>query len=266
VTGQLEQMHAYGEFEQSVIVEPGETTSVAVILRPRHGSQILETIGVHAHSYTLLDSSVEEVRDELFASLGALRGLPLEFVSANLGAIQLAAYQQLVSSPSMACRVDDADVELSLSGCDLSAVVRPDSRRTMQAFGGRAGLWKQGDGGTLARIDGRGGAFIDDALLVLGAASWFPIDGQGYPMLGAAAMLGHRGFVGAGWDFGAEAPRLVGQHDLTDRFYLAADLLAGGDDDRASEIALRYRVHSGYELQLISNLEGEVFAAVSAGL
>jgi hypothetical protein len=266
VAKQLSAMQSYADFEQSVIVEPGATTSVAVILRTREGAEELTEIGVHAHSYSLTYVEVQDVRDELIASLASLNGLPLSFVEPNLDAIELAAYQEIVNSDALACSSGDADLELCLSGCTLAAVLRPDSGQRMFALSGRSGLWKTGDGESIVRFDGRAGLMLSNDVMAFAAGSWLPADGRGLPMLGGGAMLGHRGFVAAGWDFGAESARLIGQHDLTDRVYFAADLLTSGDDKHASEISLRYRVHSSYELQLVSNLDGGVFAAVAAGL
>ena len=266
VAERLAAMSSYNEFEQTIIVEPGETTSVAVILRTREDAEQLTDVGVHAHSYTLLYADVEQIRDLASALLHSLTGLPLSFVEPNLGAIEQAAYQEIVNSEQLSCSDGDADLELCLTGCNLDAVLRPNSGQRMLSLTGRSGLWKAGDGESLARFDGRAGMFIDDDLMVLAAGSWLPLDGRGYPMLGGGTMLGHRGFVAAGWDFSAESPRLIGQHDISDRMYFAADLIGSDDADRASEISLRYRVHSSYELQLVSNLDGEVFAAVAAGL
>jgi hypothetical protein len=58
--------------------------------------------------------------------------------------------------------------------------------------------------------------------------------------------------------------RLLGQLELTPQVYLAADAIVDDAFDPLSEFSVHYRVRDFYELQLISNLDGEVVAAVAA--
>ncbi len=71
-------------------------------------------------------------------------------------------------------------------------------------------------------------------------------------------------FLGAGYDFKAQALRVQAQHAFSPLVYISADIISGHNYDGLSEIALHYRIRDFYELQLISNLNGEVYAAAAA--
>jgi len=83
-------------------------------------------------------------------------------------------------------------------------------------------------------------------------------------MVGTGHIFGSCGFIGVGWDFQADAWRFEGRHDIAPHFYLAANVIGNRDFDELSEIALHYRIRDVYELQLVSTLDGEVFAAIAA--
>jgi hypothetical protein len=48
--------------------------------------------------------------------------------------------------------------------------------------------------------------------------------------------------------------------------YVSGNVYSGGANKELSEIALHYRLKNAYELQLISNFKGEVYAALAANL
>jgi hypothetical protein len=84
-------------------------------------------------------------------------------------------------------------------------------------------------------------------------------------MIGAGKLLSH-GFVGAGWDFKADAWRFQAQHDVSRDMYVSGDVYTGHGNNELSEVALHYRLRNAYELQFVTNFKGEVYAALAANL
>ncbi|MDQ3023291.1 MAG: hypothetical protein M3R04_02720, partial [bacterium] len=159
----------------------------------------------------------------------------------------------------------NADIKLRLSGCELAGVLNVDSEQYLLSVQGRVDLWKHGSGERNGRISLRAGVLPQPGWAAYIDADYFPGSGEVFPMLGGGKLL-RRGFVGAGWDFKAEAWRFQAEHDVSPDMYVSGDIYSGSINKELSEIALHYRLHNAYELQLVGNFKGEVYAALAANL
>jgi hypothetical protein len=158
-----------------------------------------------------------------------------------------------------------AQMELALDGCVLISDIDLESEQYLLGVRGRIDLWKHGSGERNARVTLRGGVQPKPGWAAYIEADYFPGSSEVFPMLGAGKLL-TRGFVGAGWDFKADAWRFQADHDLSNAVYVSGDIYSGGADKELSELALHYRLKNAYELQLVTNFKGEVYAALAANL
>ena len=264
VEQRLAGMAVYSDFDHAVLVQPGQTTKVLITFTPRAGVLTVSDYKLHLRSMTLLNATLAPVRDELAHYLISLRGAPLSFVAGRLGEIQQALYQHVINHPTLARHCADANLELSLSGCVIDADVDVDSQRYLTALTARLALWDYSKHDMEGRISARAGVLPRAGWAALAAVEYFPSAGEAYPMLGVERLFDARSMLAAGWDFNADHPRFLGQFDVTPQAYLSADVIAGSGYKQISEIALHCRIRDVYELQLTSNLEGEVFAALAA--
>jgi len=264
VEQRLAGMTVYSDFDHAMLVQPGQTTKVLITFTPRDGVPTVSDYRLHLRSMTLLHATLTPVRDELAHYLISLRGAPLSFIAGRLGEFQQALYQHVVNHSALSRDCADATLELALSGCILSADVEVDSQRYLTALSARLALWDYSDAALEGRISARVGVMPQAGWSALAAVDYFPGASQVYPMLGVAHLIDARGLLAAGWDFNAESLRFLGQYDVTPQAYISADVIAGSGFKQVSEIGLHCRIRDIYELQLKSNLEGEVFAALAA--
>jgi hypothetical protein len=263
VKQQLARMPAYAEFDHLVLVQPGETAKVAVTLTPTDGAAVVTDYKLNMRSLTLPYIGLAPVREEIVYYLQALLGAPLSFIEANLPQLRQALYQQLVNNSALKEHCPEAQLNLALQGCTLTADITVDSQRYLLNIRARLALWDYTDGDWEGRFTVRAGWQPEPGWALFGLASYYPGEGEAYPAA-AFGLLVDYGLLALGYDFEAEAARAYGEYYLTPQVYLAADAILDGDYDTLSEISLHYRVREIYELQLVSNLEGEVYAALAA--
>jgi len=146
----------------------------------------------------------------------------------------------------------------------LHALLLFDSQRYMLRGGVRLDLWDHGEREYAGRGRLRAGLIAGRDWSAYAASDIFPGAGEAYTMAGIGYLFSHCSFLGAGWDFKAEDFRIQADTDLAPAAYISADITAGSHNKERSEFALHYRFRDNYELQLVSNLEGEVYAAVAA--
>jgi hypothetical protein len=265
VTAKLAGMPAYRDFDQLVLVLPGPTTKVAVTFTPLDESSVITEYDLHARSRTLLATTLRPVEDEANHYLASLVGAPVSFIEEKQPELQQALFQYLVNCGALSGMCATAEMNLSIDGCVLTSELSVDSEQYIVAAQGRLDLWKHGSGERVGRLSLRGGVQPKPGWAAYIDADYFPGTGELYPMLGAGRIL-PRGFVGAGWDFKADAWRFQGDADLSRDIYVSGDIYSGGANKELSEVALHYRLKNAYELQLISNFKGEVYAALAANL
>lgn len=261
----LSGLDGYGEFEHMVLVEPGPTTKVGINFAPRQGVPALGDYTLTLSSLTLLNAMLTPVRDRVAHNIQSLLGAPLGFLTSRISQIERAMYQDLVNCSPLASCEANACLSLSLSGCMLHANLYIDSQRYLMRLGAKLDLWNHGDQhDLLGRLNGRAGLVFAQEWAVYADANYFPALGDTYPMLGIGHLWQPQSFVGAGYDFKAKAARFQAQHAFSPVVYISGDIIAGSAHKALSEIALHYRIRDFYELQLISNLNGEVYAAAAA--
>ena len=263
VEAQLARMPEYAGFDHVVLVQPGDATTVAVAFTPLSSEPALSDYKLHLRSLTIPNLRLHPVREQAVYYLQALLGAPLSFIEAKLPQLTQALYQHLVNT----CTLDDQQAEaylaVTVSGCVLDADLRVDSGKYLLSGRARLALWDNGPGAYESHLSVRAGMqpAVDWPLFF--DASIHPGEEEIYPAL----CLGHLvdyGLLGAGWDFKADAVRLLGQYDFSPQLYLALDAFADGGLDQLSEISVHYRVRDIYELQLRSSFDGEVYAAIGA--
>jgi hypothetical protein len=258
-------MPAYRDFDQLVLVLPGPTTKVAVTFTPHADATVVTESALRTRSRTLLRTTLRPVEDEANFYLRALVGAPVSFVEEKMPDLSQALYQYLVNCGALSGLCANAEMELELQGCELRSRLDVDSEEYLLGIQGRLDLWKHGSGERNARLTLRGGVQPSQGLVAYVDADYFPGSSEVFPMLGAGKLF-KRGFAGAGWDFKADAWRFPGEHDLSPDVYVSGDITMGKLNKELSEIALHYRLQSAYELQLIGNFKGEVYAALAANL
>jgi len=263
VERQLARMTAYAGFDRQVLVQPGPTTDVAVTLTPSAGVEVLTDYHLRLRSRTIPQLALRPVRELAAYHLHALIGAPLGFVEAKLPGLRLALYQELVNTPAVASHCADVRLQLELGGCALSALLHVDSRRYLLTAEARLALWDYIAGDYEGRLRLRAGLLADPSWAVFGHASYYPGEEVVYPALLVGHLIDY-GLLAAGYDFEAEEWRLTGEIDLVPRVQLAADVLLDDEFDPLSELAISYRLRDVYELKLVSNLDGEVTAAIAA--
>jgi hypothetical protein len=261
----LARLSGYGDFEHLVLVEPGATTKVSVTFTPRQDAPALADYSLSLASLTLLTATLTPVRDRVAHNIQSLLGAPLSFITPRLSEIERAMYQDLVNCSPLSDLRADACLTLKLSGCKMQADLCVDSQRYLTRIGAKLDLWEHGDQRDyLGRVSARIGFMPQEDWAVYGDVNYYPSAGEAYPMLGVGRLWKPQSFLGAGYDFKAEAMRLQAQHAFSPLVYISADIITGHKYDGLSEIALHYRIRDFYELQLISNLDGEVYAAAAA--
>lgn len=261
----LSHLASYGDFEHLILVEPGTTTKVSVTFTTRQGVEILTDYSLSMASLTLLTATLIPVRDRVAHNIQSLVGAPLSFITPRLGDIERAMYQDLVNCNPLCDLKADASLSLQLSGCKMQAALCVDSQRYITRLSAKLDLWEHGDQRDyLGRFNARLGFMPQEDWAVYGDVNYYPAAGEAYPMLGVGRLWKPQSFVGAGYDLNAQALRVQGQHAFSPVVYLSADIIAEHKYDALSEIALHYRIRDFYELQLISNLDGEVYAAAAA--
>jgi hypothetical protein len=157
----------------------------------------------------------------------------------------------------------DVRLNLALDGCTLAADVIVDSTRWILDGEARLALWNYTDGDFEGRLMGRAGILLSPDWALFGHATYYPGEEIAYPAI-CAGPVWDFGLLAAGYDFKAENLRLTGQLELAPQVYLAADAFTDNSFDMLSEISVHYQVRDFYEIQLVSNFDGEVFAAVAA--
>jgi len=263
VESQLARLLAYADFEHEILVAPGPTTEVAVTFTPRPQAPALTDYALHLRSYTMPMTALLPVRERAGYYLQALLGAPLSFVEAKLPALEQALYQQLVNTGTLAAQCAEAELALNLEGCALDANIRVDSTRWLLGAEARLALWDYTEGDFGARLAGRAGLLLSPNWAAFGYASYYSGEEIIYPALCVGPSWDY-GWAAAGYDFKAQSLRLIGQLELTPHVYLAADAFPDDDLASISEVSIHYRVRDFYELQLFSNLDGEIVAAVAA--
>jgi hypothetical protein len=263
VESQLARLVAYADFEHKVLVAPGPTTEVAVTFTPLPQAPALTDYSLHLRSYSIPMTALVPVRERAGYYLQALMGAPLSFASSKLPALQQALYQQLVNTGPLAAQCAEASLELVINDCVLDADIRADSTRWLLGGEARLALWDYTAGDLVGRLDGRAGLLLGPNWSAFGYASYYPAEEVVYPAL-CVGPAWDFGWAAAGYDFKAQSLRFLGQLELTPQVYLSADAFPDDDLAATSEISVHYRVRDFYELQLFSNLDGEVVAAVAA--
>jgi hypothetical protein len=265
VTAKLADMPAYRDFDQLVLVLPGPTTKVAVTFTPKDDASVISDYDLRARSRTLLATTLRPVEDQANYYLASLVGAPTSFVEDKQPALQQALFQYLVNCGALSGMCATADMNLNIDGCRLTSDLSVDSEQYLVGVQGRIDLWKHGSGDRNARVSLRGGIQPKPGWAAYVDADYFPGSGEVYPMLGAGKLL-PRGFIGAGWDFKADTWRFQGDADVGKDAYVSGNIYSGAANKELSELALHYRLKNAYELQLVSNFKGEVYAALAANL
>jgi hypothetical protein len=266
VARSIDSMPDYRDFDRIILVQPGVTTQVSVSLNAKPEAQVVTEYISRVRSHTMLNVSLAPARDQVAHYLQSLRGAPVSFISANLGELERALYQHLVNRETLGRHCAEATLVLALEGCRLNLELWVDSERTLLGFSGRLDSWEHGEPERVGRISARGGILTRKRWTAYAAADYFPGSEGGYPMLGIGRVFHAKGFLGAGYDFKADTMRFQATHDLDSQFYLKADLYAEEDYEDMSEFSLHYLIRDIYELQLVSNFDGEVYAAIAANL
>jgi hypothetical protein len=266
VESKLTTLPAYADFEHMVLVLPAPTTKITVAFTPRDSAETLTDYSLVLRSQTLLNVTLQPVRDEAVHYVQALMGAPSSFLTEKGSEIRRATYQYLINCGALSGLNADAELTMNVCGCTLETRLNVESKTYLLGLAGRIDLSKHGEGGRNARLTGRAGAIVADDYAVYLDGAYFPGSGELYPMLAVGKLLGSEGFVGAGWDFKADTWRLQGRHDLSDDVYASTDIFTDSEFDSLSEVRLHYRIRDTYELQLIGNFAGEVYAAVAANL
>jgi hypothetical protein len=264
VEARLAGLPEYADFEHQITVTAGPSTQVVVVFTPKANVLALTGAQLTLRSLTLLNTGLRPVREQLAHNLHGLEGLPQSFISAKLPQLQQALFQLLVNHPRLAAHCPDARLELELRGCELYAAAEVDSQRYLTALDTRVALWDYASRDLEARVSGRAGLQFGAGWLALASADLYPGEGEIYPTLGAGHLFGHRGLLALGWDFKAEQLRASAEAHASPQLYFSGEALLGDGYEELGEIALHYRIQDVYELQLGSNLDGEVFAALAA--
>jgi hypothetical protein len=266
VEQKLAALEAYADFDHMVLVLPAPTTKVTVTFEPKDDVLVLSEYTLRLRSQTLLNATLQPVRDQAVHYIQSLVGAPVSFLNAKSWDIRQATFQYLVNCGALCGLYARADLEMVVCDCLLDAQLDVESERYLLGLAARVDLSKHTDGSRNGRLTGRAGVVVADNFAVYLDGAYFPGSGELYPMLGVGRLLDSSGFVGAGWDFKADAWRLQGRHDLSNDVYASADYYTDNDFDELSEVRLHYRIRDAYELQLIGNFNGEVYAAVAANL
>jgi hypothetical protein len=265
VKAKLAEMPAYRDFDQLVLVLPGPETKVAVTLTPLDDATTVTEYQLQPSTRTLLQTTLRPVEDEANYYLRALIGAPTSFVEEKMPELEQALYHYLVNCGALSGMCANADLTLCVNGCALTSELRVDSEQYLLGVQGRIDLWKHGSGERNGRVSVRAGIQPQPGWAVYLDADYFPGSGEVYPMVGAGKLL-RRGFAGAGWDFKADAWRFQAEHDLSPDMYVSGNVYTGKLNKELSELALHYRLDGAYEIQLVGNFKGEVYAALAANL
>ncbi|MCB1217053.1 hypothetical protein KDL44_06655 [bacterium] len=266
VHDELARMPAYADFGHSIVTEPGETTRVVVSFEPLPEALLVGDYSISVRSLTLTNLQLRPARDSLANYLQSFVGLPVSFVSSKLSHFQIGAMGYLNSNCSLVAQCPDSTLSLRVDYCTLEAWINLDSTRYLYDAQLRLDLWEHSQYDIHGRLSAGGGRFIGGRWAAYFHADYHPGLERLNPMLGVARQLGPQTLLSAGYDLQAESLRLRGEHHLRRDVYLSADIFTEDDWDYLSELALHYRLHDIYELQLVSTMDGEVFAAIAADL
>lgn len=266
VAEELQRMAAYADFDNSIVVEPGDITRIVVSFEPREDALLIGDYSISLQSLTLTNLQLRPARDSLAFYLHSFIGLPVSFVSNKLGHFQLSALSYLNGNCSLVAQCPDSTLSLRIDNCTLEAWINLDSTNYLYGAELRLDLWEHSEYDIYGRMSATAGRFIGGRWAAYFHADYHPGLERVNPMLGLARQLGPDTLLSAGYDMQAECLRLRGEHHLRRDLYLSADLFTEDDWDYLSELVLHYRLHDIYELQLASTMDGEVFAAIAADL
>ncbi|MCB1185860.1 hypothetical protein KDL29_01725 [bacterium] len=266
VADELSRMPAYADFEHSIVTEPGETTRVVVSFEPRPDALLVSDFSISIRSLTLTNLQLRPARDSLAYYLQSFVDLPVSFVSNKLSHYQQGAMSYLNNNCSLVAQCPDSTLSLRVNTCTIEAWINLDSTRFLYDAQIRLDLWEHSEYDIHGRLSAGGGRFIGGRWAAYFHADYHPGLERVNPMIGLARQLGPQTLLSAGYDLQAESMRLRGEHHLRRDVYFSADIFTEDDWDYLSELAVHYRLHDIYELQLVSTMDGEVFAAIAADL
>lgn len=266
VDGYFADKPEYRDFDRLVTAQAGELTSVAVTFTPKKDAELLQFYSIKFHSITLPLLLLENTRHAADAYLGSLVGAPVSFITGKLNLIREALYRYLVNE----CEVVSADTDLTihaeLRGCLMAMQVDAVSNNLFAAGQARLDLWDRDMPDYAGRLRARLGYQPKPGWPVYADINYYPVGGEAYPLVGAGHLFGNNYFAGAGYDLNAETVRFQGLGYIDPDLYFEADIYSDSAWDDLSELSLHYRLKDIYEIQLVSSLGGDVFAAVAADL
>ncbi len=266
VSDELAMMPAYADFSYSIVTEPGETTRVVVSFEPLPEALLVSDFSISLRSMTLTNLQLRPARDSLAYYLQSFIDLPVSFVSNKLSHFQQGAMGYLNNNCALVAQCPDSTLSLRIDVCAIEAWINLDSTRFLYDAQLRLDLWEHSEYDITGKLSAGAGHFIGGRWAAFFHADYRPGLERVNPMIGVARLLGPETLLSAGYDLQAESMRLRGEHHLRRDVYLSADIYTEDDWDYLSELALHYRLHDIYELQLVSTMDGEVFAAIAADL
>ena len=263
IESEVENIEDLRGFDYRSEIVLGPVTRVLLHLNPSPGEQVIRRHYLRTRSSTLLNVSMDPLREIALVELSSLDGLPIALFSKYSAEIAALVGDEVAKSRALEFYRARPVVELTLKNNDLWASLIVESPWFRTNVEGRVDFNRDEDN---PRIEGTFGVIGPMGAEAYANLKFFPdiIDAEPEAGLGINPSPGL--FVGAGWDFDRPRIKTRGSVWLGTNINVTFESYTGGDFDEDSEYRVAYKLNDVFSVLGVVDGGGASFVSLGVKL
>ncbi len=242
-------------------LSPGPITRVILHLSPKSSSTVVSNHSLRTRSSTLLNISLEDLREVIIREVSCLDGMPLEFVDSYVETIEMYLSKRVENLKTLRFYQARADIAIEFKGRDLQISAIVESRRFRTSVSGQVDFDKDEENPLLeGRIGVIGGKYAE----LYAHVKFFPDNIDFEPELGFGLNPTPGIFLGSGWDFDREALKLRGDVWFGTNVLVSAEQYTDSEYNDDSKYSLSY--YFTRDIRISATLDGAGSGFFSLGV
>jgi len=260
---EYERLPDFRLFEYRFELIPAAITRVVIYLTPAPKTSVVRRHFLHTRSSTLLNISLDRLREVLLVEMASLDGLPKEFIERHLDSIETRLAQVAVGVGALEFYDAEVSVSLTFRGSDLHASAIVESKKYRTSVGGRVDFNREMKN---PRIEGTIGIKAFSHAELYAHLKFFPDKVNFEPEIGIGINPGKNVFVGGGWDFDREVIKLSGDVWFGTNLRVSIEHFPDDEWRDDSEYGITYQLNENFSISAIADGAGSGFVALGVKL
>ncbi|MEP0813786.1 MAG: hypothetical protein HRF49_03855 [bacterium] len=263
IRGEFERIPDLLHFRQRSEIVLAPEARVTVYIEPAAGVPVLRRHVLRTRSSTLLNISMDALREIALVAAAELDGMPVELVEKYRHEAERLIAEKVAASRTLAIYAADVEVSLEIRSNELWVSMIVESPRYRTSVEGRVDFNRDENN---PRIEGRLGIKGPSYTEAYVNLRFFPggVNAEPEAGLGFNPLPGM--FLGAGWDFDREVVKIRGGLWLGTNLQFSVENYPGGEYDADSEYRATYRMTDDFSISAIADGEGKVWMGLGVTL